>query len=127
MLKRLNHRNVVKLVHEKRTENSLYLFLDYCNQGDLSSFIRQFNEQKLTSGDRYSSHESNRLSESDARYIFGQIAQGLAYLNEKAIVHRDIKLDNILVSREKRSQEPQIEDYVFKIGDMGFAKEMQSA
>ena len=73
------------------------------------------------------SHPTNRLSEADASYIIGQVALGLAYLNENAIVHRDIKLDNILVSREKRSQEPCIEDYVFKIGDMGFAKEMESA
>lgn len=66
------------------------------------------------------------LCEADARYVVRQIAEGLAHLYENQVVHRDIKLENILVTRseEDRNAEPTIEDFVFKIGDLGFAKKL---
>ena len=72
----------------------------------------------------------NTLGEADARYVVRQIAQGLAHLYENQVVHRDIKLENILVTRVgearpvDRIADPTIEDFAFKIGDLGFAKEL---
>ncbi|KAI8804015.1 kinase-like domain-containing protein [Cladochytrium replicatum] len=40
----------------------------------------------------------SRLSERKARFVVSQVANGLEYLHEKGITHRDIKLENILFS-----------------------------
>ena len=49
--------------------------------GDLLSFIRK----------------RSKLTESSAKIIFKQIIEGLRYIHSNKIVHRDIKLDNILI------------------------------
>lgn len=41
-----------------------------------------------------------RLKEDVAKCIFKQIVEGLAYCHSKSILHRDIKLDNILLDSE---------------------------
>ena len=68
----------------------------------------------------------NTLGEADARCVVRQIAQGLAHLYENQVVHRDIKLENILATRvvKESDTDPTIEDFVFKIGDLGFAKKL---
>ncbi len=52
-----------------------------------------------------------RLDESEARNIFRQIAGAVNYCHENDVVHRDIKLENILIS----------EEYDIKLIDFGFS------
>lgn len=49
--------------------------------GDLLSFVRK----------------RTKLTESTAKFIFRQIIEALQYIHSLNIVHRDIKLDNILI------------------------------
>jgi MAP/microtubule affinity-regulating kinase len=52
------------------------------------------------------------VREITARRIFKQVAEGVAYLHQQNIVHRDIKLDNILVEESTR---------MVKLIDFGFS------
>jgi serine/threonine protein kinase len=42
-----------------------------------------------------------KLKEGDAKFIFKQIVYGLAHIHCRSVIHRDIKLDNILLDCEK--------------------------
>lgn len=48
--------------------------------------------------------------------IFQQVLSGVKAIHEKNIIHRDIKCDNIFLTRKKNG------GFVCKIGDFGFAK-----
>ena len=47
-------------------------------------------------------------------------------MNEKKVIHRDIKPENIFVTKKKSNIENSIENFVFKLGDMGLAKILDS-
>lgn len=56
-------------------------------------------------------HQSGKLTEPVAKYFFEQMVDAIAYLNEKGVAHRDLKLDNMLVNGA----------YQVKISDFSFA------
>ena len=58
--------------------------MELCGGGDLLNYVRK----------------RRRLKENLAKYFFKQIIEALHYIHQKNIVHRDIKLDNILLDHE---------------------------
>ena len=54
---------------------------------------------------------NKRLEEKEAISIFAQILRGFKALHELNVIHRDLKLPNILIHKG-----------MFKIADLGFAK-----
>lgn len=59
--------------------------------------------------------EKGRLSSSETKRIFGQLVLGVAYLHTNGVVHRDLKLENILLD----------EKCGVKIADLGFGREFE--
>jgi serine/threonine protein kinase len=55
----------------------------------------------------------------DEKILIGQVALGLAYIHDKGIIHKDLKLENILLQRHSRRL------VLAKIADFGFAKELK--
>lgn len=75
--------------------------MELCSGGDLLNYVRK----------------RRRLQESVARAIFRQVVAGLAYCHSKGIVHRDMKLDNILLDARGN----------VKICDFGVSRLLRSA
>lgn len=78
--KRLNHPNIIKLHDYSKEGNFFELLLEYADQGDCSKLLRQ----------------RGKLSEQQSLGIIFQIAKGLEYLHGLGVLHRDIKLENVL-------------------------------
>ena len=56
------------------------------------------------------------LALEDAKLVFKQILRGLEEIHSKNIIHRDIKLENILLKKNSKGE------YICKIGDFGLAR-----
>ncbi|CAA9995265.1 unnamed protein product [Nesidiocoris tenuis] len=96
ILTTLNHPYVIQLHSILQQNEKLYMFMRYAENGDLLEWIR------------------NRgvLREQHAQVWFRQIVMGLNYLHCKDIVHRDLKCENILLTKKNN----------VKIADFGFAR-----
>ena len=121
------HPNIVSFHKALQTSSNFYIFLEHCDVGDLGDFIR---ERHLLRG---GSTNKKCMSEKEASYITRDLVRGLAHLSTCKIMHRDIKLDNILVKRKKAASISDsyrtkcslpIECYEFKLGDLGLAKKI---
>ena len=81
-------RHVNHLLESFSDENYQYFVLDYRDGSNLLTLLER----------------EGRLSEDNARTIVQQIALGLRALHQRGILHRDIKLENIILDRERRCQ-----------------------
>lgn len=81
ILKKIRHHNVVHFYETFETDKYILMVMELCGGGDLLNYVRK----------------RRRLKEDLAKYFFRQIIEALNYIHHKNIVHRDIKLDNILL------------------------------
>ena len=49
------------------------------------------------------SRPSSRFLDREAAYVGRQLANGLAFLHGRGVVHRDVKLENVLVASQRRA------------------------
>ena len=113
ILKDIDHENIVKLYDVKETSQYFYLVTEYCNGGGLSDCL-----------DKYQEEHNAPFPEELVQYLMKQIVSALRYLHAKRILHRDIKLDNILVhydSEQDRVNKNLMKAKV-KMIDFGFAR-----
>ena len=99
--KALSHKGVVGYVDDFKDDSYWYLVLEYCEKGELYSYLKRRNFT---------------LAESEIREIGLQLLCALEYLEDCRIMHLDIKLGNILI---KSDMEVKLCDFGFseKIGD----------
>ena len=113
ILKDIDHENIVKLYDVKETSQYFYLVTEYCNGGGLSDCLEKYQEE-----------HNAAFPEELVQYLMKQIVSALRYLHRKRILHRDIKLDNILVNYE--SEEDRVNKNLMKAKvkmiDFGFAR-----
>ena len=113
ILKSVNHPNIVKFKDSKKTQNSYYLMTEYINGGSLTSNLK-----------KYMSIHHKPFPEDIVQYLMKQIVSALYYLHLNKIIHRDLKLDNILVhyNSEYDKQALNLKNCQVKLIDFGFAK-----
>ena len=80
---------VVQLKEATKTPNNYYLAMELCNGGDL---------------DNYRKVRGGFLKEKEARLILRQIMLGIAAIKEKEVMHRDLKLPNVMLHFDKMTQ-----------------------
>lgn len=90
---------VYELLQDK---NDIYIVTEFLKGGELLARLL----------------ENNSFSEQRAAFIIFQILSGLSYLHSRRIVHRDLKLENILLDSDDKSK------LTIKIADFGFAKQI---
>ena len=98
LMKNLNHNNIVHLYGSFEDNNCYYFVMEYIPGECLEKMINNYKNNKnnyLISEKRY-----NPVKESMVINIFKQILNGLIYLHNKNILHRDIKPDNILMDKK---------------------------
>ena len=95
----VDHPNSVKFYDVLKTDNNLYIISEYCNGGNLETFLKK----------------SGPIVEEEALDYMKQLVRGYKSLHEKKIIHRDIKPSNLV-----------FKDGIIKIADYGFAKIVES-
>jgi calcium-dependent protein kinase len=95
IMKRVRHKHVVTLYELYESSSCMWLILELVDGGDINYFI--------------SSHK--HYTESVCAHHFKQILQGLHYLHQQGVVHRDIKLDNILIKGDHEYGDVKIADF----------------
>jgi len=99
LLKELQHDNIVQYLDSSIDENHLNIFLEYVPGGSVTALLRNY----------------GAFEEALVRNFVRQILQGLNYLHERDIIHRDIKGANILVDNKGG----------VKISDFGISKKVE--
>ena len=99
--KELNHTNIVKILDIYKDATEMWIFMEFCNCGDLNNYVRT-HFQEFCGG---------------KLMIMQQIADGLAFLHDLRIAHRDMKPWNILIQHQAGEQ-----PITVKLTDFDFAK-----
>lgn len=97
--RRLHHPHILQLYEVLQTESYVCMVTELCTGGELYDLVV----------------ERGSLSECEALHIFGQLCLGVSYIHEQGIVHRDLKLENILLDSEHN----------VKISDFGFTRAVE--
>lgn len=97
--RQLHHPHVTQMYEVIATESSIWIVTELCSGGELFDYLA----------------EKGRLTEDESKFLFGQLCLAVAYLHEKGIVHRDLKLENVLLDERCR----------VKLGDFGFTREFE--
>ncbi|KAL7471590.1 hypothetical protein ACHAXS_011881 [Conticribra weissflogii] len=90
IMRKLDHPYVLKLYEVYHVKRKLWLVTELCTGGDLSS---------------------RKLNEHDTKNVIEQVLRALVYLHRMGVVHRDIKLENILYENHSKNATIRLIDF----------------
>lgn len=97
VLRGLKHPNIVFLIDAFDSDGKICFVMEYCSGGELKDYIESYFP----------------LRENEVYNLACQIAEAIRYCHNSKVIHRDLKLENILFSNSSRTQ--------IKIVDFGIA------
>ncbi|EER15581.1 hypothetical protein Pmar_PMAR027092, partial [Perkinsus marinus ATCC 50983] len=83
LLERMSHPNIIHFHDALDSTRQIFIVTEYAGGGSLHALLKR--------------KPGRRLDEATAGKIFLQVAQGVKYMHDRCIVHRDLKLENILI------------------------------
>ncbi|GLD75009.1 NUAK family SNF1-like kinase 1 [Lates japonicus] len=95
----LRHSNIIRFHEVFESRDKIVIVMEYASRGELYDYIQ----------------ERRRLPETEARSIFRQITSAVHYCHKNGVVHRDLKLENILLDQ----------DLNVKLADFGLSNHFQ--
>ena len=115
--KELSHPNIIHFYEKLADETNYYLIMEYCNGGTLTQCM-----------DKYMSVYKEPFSIDIIQNFMRQIISAFCHIHSQGIIHRDIKLDNILLSFENESDIKNLNlmKANIKIIDFGVATKLNS-
>lgn len=105
LLTGLRHENVVEVYNSGSAGSAFYFVMEHCPGGSVADYMEA---------------HGGRLTPAVALPIMRQALQGLAFVHQKSVVHRDLKPHNILLAGTPASP-------CAKIADLGLAKNFERA
>lgn len=103
MLQTLKHTNIIKYCNCTKGAKKIFILMDYADGGDLDKFIEKYEREK------------KRIPEDKILDIFVQICLGIKYLHDRKILHRDLKPQNVFLTKNG----------IVKLGDFGISTTLE--
>jgi serine/threonine protein kinase len=97
----LRNTSILELYNYFEDSEYVYMIMELCENGNLFQYVKE--------------HPKGRLSEEETRGILLQLIHGLQYLHSNGIIHRDLKLSNLLLNSK----------FELKIADFGLAVKLK--
>ncbi|XP_030763639.1 serine/threonine-protein kinase 33-like isoform X2 [Sitophilus oryzae] len=101
ILKVVDHQNIIYLSKVYESPKKLYMVLELC-KAELYKIYKH----------------SKPLSEKVTRRVIYQLADAVSYLHKNDVVHRDIKMENILIADNPKNHN---DEYFIKLTDFGLS------
>ena len=99
LMERLNHPYVIRMLEMIDSPKRIHIIMEYAGGGNLCSYVKS----------------RKKLSEPESRRIFIQILLATEYMHDNNIIHRDVKLENVLFDHARD----------MKLVDFGFSVEVK--
>jgi len=104
ILAKLSHEGIMGFVDSIDSGNKINIVVEYINGNNLYQYIRKLPESRIK-------------DENEVKIIFKKTLESVQYMHEQRVIHRDLKLENILIDRKTQQT---------KLIDFGFATVVKS-
>jgi len=95
LMRKLNHPNIVSVIDVFQGPKRIYFVLEYVKGGMLYDYVLR----------------REQMFEHEVKHIFKQILEAVKYCHEQGVVHRDLKLDNIMCTSKTWPMDIKITDF----------------
>jgi len=103
ILKKVHHKHIIYLNEVIESPKKMYLVMELCKFGELKDILQK----------------DGPFTELTTRHICNDLTDAIVYLHKDGIVHRDLKLENILVANKEGDDKNPIFD--IKLTDFGLS------